>query len=143
MASVETVQANGKVCVLDIDVQGVQKVKLSPLQPYYVFIAPPSMEELEKRLRGRGTESEEQIKTRLGNAAKELEYGYVRREPRFSSVVWACSNNRIHPSSISGRGGGRGGGGSFLSCLFIVVFSSLSFGNNPKTQNSQYPRKKY
>ena len=124
MASVETVQANGKVCVLDIDVQGVQKVKLSPLQPYYVFIAPPSMEELEKRLRGRGTESEEQIKTRLGNAAKELEYGYVRRESRFSSVVWACSNNRIHPSSISG-GGGRGVFiplSSFHRCLFIVVF---------------------
>ena len=35
------------------------------------------MEELEKRLRGRGTEKEEQIQTRLGNAAKELEYGYV------------------------------------------------------------------
>ena len=35
------------------------------------------MAELEKRLRGRGTETEEQMKLRLGNAAKELEYGYV------------------------------------------------------------------
>jgi guanylate kinase len=58
-------------------VQGVQKVKASSLKPRYVFIAPPSMAELEKRLRGRGTETEEQMKLRLGNAAKELEYGYV------------------------------------------------------------------
>ena len=41
----------------------------------YLFIAPPSMEELEKRLRGRGTETEDSIKKRLGNASKELEYG--------------------------------------------------------------------
>jgi guanylate kinase len=72
---VEQVQSEGKVCVLDIDVQGVQKVKASSLDPFYCFISPPSAEDLEKRLRGRGTETEEQIKTRLGNANKELEYG--------------------------------------------------------------------
>jgi guanylate kinase len=75
VAAVESVQALGKVCILDIDVQGVQKVKRSALQPYYVFIAPPSMEELEKRLRGRATENEEQLRLRLQNATKELEYG--------------------------------------------------------------------
>jgi hypothetical protein len=75
VAAVESVQSSGKVCVLDIDVQGVQKVKESSLAPLYLFIAPPSMESLEKRLRGRGTENEEQMQTRLGNAAKELEYG--------------------------------------------------------------------
>mmetsp|Transcript_1782 Transcript_1782/g.3921 ORF Transcript_1782/g.3921 Transcript_1782/m.3921 type:complete len:214 (-) Transcript_1782:240-881(-) len=75
VAAVEKVQSEGKICVLDIDVQGVQKVKKSSLEPYYCFIAPPSREDLEKRLRGRGTETEEQIKTRLGNAQKELDYG--------------------------------------------------------------------
>ena len=60
---------------MDIDIQGVRQVKESSLKPRYVFIAPPSMDELERRLRGRGTETEEAIKTRLGNAAKELEYG--------------------------------------------------------------------
>jgi guanylate kinase len=60
---------------LDIDVQGVRKVKESGLSPIYIFIAPPSREELEKRLRGRGTESEDAIKTRLANAAAELDYG--------------------------------------------------------------------
>lgn len=68
-------QKSGKICVLDIDVQGVRKVKESSLSPIYIFIAPPSREELEKRLRGRATESEEAIKTRLANAAAELDYG--------------------------------------------------------------------
>jgi guanylate kinase len=73
--AVESVQQAGKICVLDIDVQGVQKVKESSLSPLYLFIAPPSIEELEKRLRGRGTETEEAIRIRLGNSAKELDYG--------------------------------------------------------------------
>lgn len=75
VAAVESVEKDGKICVLDIDVQGVMKVKESSLNPRYLFIAPPSMEALEKRLRGRGTETEDQMQTRLGNAAKELEYG--------------------------------------------------------------------
>lgn len=75
IAAVDAVQKSGKICVLDIDVQGVQSVKQSSLEPLYLFIAPPSMEALEKRLRGRGTETEEQMQVRLGNAAQELEYG--------------------------------------------------------------------
>lgn len=75
IASVQSVQSSGKICILDIDVQGVQNVKKSSLKPIYVFVAPPSMGELEKRLRGRGTEKEEDIQRRLGNAAKELAYG--------------------------------------------------------------------
>lgn len=77
VAAVETVKSSGKICVLDIDVQGVQSVKKSLLDPIYVFIAPPSIEELEKRLRGRGTESEEDMKKRLANAQGELDYGLV------------------------------------------------------------------
>lgn len=51
------------------------KVKESSLSSRYLFISPPSMEQLEERLRGRGTETEESIKKRLGNAGKEMEYG--------------------------------------------------------------------
>lgn len=75
VAAVEAVQKDGKICILDIDIQGVMKVKESSLSPKYLFISPPSMEALEKRLRGRGTETEEAIKKRLGNASKEMEYG--------------------------------------------------------------------
>jgi len=74
--AVKDVTQAGKVCVLDIDVQGAEQVKNSELKgkSVFVFIAPPSMEELESRLRGRGTESEEKIKTRLKNANGELAY---------------------------------------------------------------------
>ena len=48
--------AAGKICILDIDVQGVKSVKgagRSVLDPHYLFVAAPSMEALETRLRGR------------------------------------------------------------------------------------------
>jgi guanylate kinase len=75
VAAVESVQKSGKICILDIDVQGVMSVKKSSLQPIYIFIAPPSMDALESRLRGRGTEKEADIAKRLKNAAEELKYG--------------------------------------------------------------------
>jgi guanylate kinase len=50
-------------------------VKSSKLPCKYVFIAPPSMEVLENRLRNRGTESEENILIRLATASQELQYG--------------------------------------------------------------------
>ena len=52
--------------------QGARQVRQSPLRAIFVFIAPPSLEELERRLRGRGTESEEQVATRLQTAKEEL-----------------------------------------------------------------------
>jgi guanylate kinase len=73
--AVESVKSQGKICILDIDVQGVRNVKKSSLSPRYVFIAPPSMQLLESRLRSRGTEKEEDIVKRLSNAEAELEYG--------------------------------------------------------------------
>ena len=73
--SVQSVQSKNQICLLDIDIQGAQNVKKSSLDAYYLFIAPPSMEELEKRLRGRGTEKEEAIVKRLANAKGELDYG--------------------------------------------------------------------
>lgn len=54
--------------------QGVKQIKKSSLGARYVFIAPPSMEELESRLRGRGTEKEESIQKRLLQARNEIEY---------------------------------------------------------------------
>ena len=71
----ESVQNSGKICILDIDMQGVNNIKKSPLNAHYIFISPPNMEALEARLRKRGTETEEDIQTRLGNAKAELAYG--------------------------------------------------------------------
>ncbi|KAF1782949.1 P-loop containing nucleoside triphosphate hydrolase [Phytophthora cactorum] len=83
--AVQDVQEKGKICILDIDIQGVQQVKKSGIRTKYLFIAPPSMEELEKRLRGRATETEDKIQLRVKNAAGELAYG---QEPGvFDSIL--------------------------------------------------------
>jgi len=73
-AAVESVLAQGKTCILDIDVQGCEQVKKSTLPAKFLIIVPPSMEELERRLRGRATETEASIQKRLYNAGKEIEY---------------------------------------------------------------------
>ena len=62
----------GKDVIFDIDVQGAAQLKLSLAEALFVFILPPSMNELEKRLRTRGTDSEETIARRLANAAGEM-----------------------------------------------------------------------
>lgn len=53
---------------------GVKQVKQSSIDARYVFIAPPDREELERRLRGRGTETEESIQQRLTRAQEELDW---------------------------------------------------------------------
>ncbi|KAL5540496.1 hypothetical protein UlMin_043090 [Ulmus minor] len=73
--AVEVVSDSGKQCILDIDVQGARSVRDSSVEAIFIFVCPPSMEELEKRLRARGTETEEQILKRLRNAKAEIEQG--------------------------------------------------------------------
>ena len=53
----------GKICILDIDVQGVKLIKLVEdlRRPLFVFMKPPSLHILEERLRARGTETEESL----------------------------------------------------------------------------------
>lgn len=66
----------GDDVILDIDVQGAIQVQQSS-EPVSVFIAPPSEDELEARLRRRGTESETEIRLRLQNARKEMAFSTV------------------------------------------------------------------
>ncbi|KAE8725161.1 Guanylate kinase 1 [Hibiscus syriacus] len=73
--AVEAVADSGKRCILDIDVQGAKSVRASSLDAVFIFIGPPSMRELEERLRLRGTETEEQVQKRLRNAEAEIEQG--------------------------------------------------------------------
>jgi guanylate kinase len=72
--AVSDVVSSGKICVLDVDVQGVKSLKTTDLNPVYIFIMPPSIDELEKRLRNRGTETESSLKKRLDAAQSELDY---------------------------------------------------------------------
>ena len=69
----ETVLQNGGVMLLDVDVQGAIKLKSEYKEAITIFIMPPSNEELQKRLRQRGTETEEQLAVRFENAKQEME----------------------------------------------------------------------
>ena len=63
----------GDFLLLDIDIQGADSLKKKlPSQTVTIFLAPPSLEELETRLRKRKTDDEQTIQTRLGNARKEM-----------------------------------------------------------------------
>ena len=74
--AVQSIQDKGQICILDIEMQGVIQIKKIPeLDPHYVFIQPPSIQELERRLRERKTETEDSLKKRLTTAELELEYG--------------------------------------------------------------------
>ena len=72
-AFVEEQLARGKSILLDIDVQGAEKIMASGLALTSIFILPPSLDVLEQRLRGRKTDTEAVIRTRLENARKEME----------------------------------------------------------------------
>jgi guanylate kinase len=72
----------GKDILLDIDVQGALQVKKNLPEAVLIFIMPPSFEELEKRLRSRGTDSEEVIEKRL-NVAKEE----IKKAPFYDYIV--------------------------------------------------------
>ncbi|KAL6885157.1 guanylate kinase [Trichoderma longibrachiatum] len=72
--TIEEQTKKGKVVVLDIEMEGVKQIKQSGISARYIFIAPPSIETLEQRLRGRGTETEQSIQERLAQAQKELDF---------------------------------------------------------------------
>lgn len=71
-AYVEECLQNGKNVVLEIETEGAFNVKAAMPQAFLVFIAPPDMQTLEERLRGRGTEDDETVNRRLTRARAEL-----------------------------------------------------------------------
>lgn len=76
LKEVERLRSEGKNVLLEIDVEGCKQVREKVPDALTIFIVPPSMEELEKRIRGRGTEPEEIVQQRLAKAQKELERSY-------------------------------------------------------------------
>ena len=81
-SEVEERLKKGEKVILEIDVQGGVQVKEKFPAANLIFFKTPSKEELEKRLRGRNTDSEEVIQARLKNSLKELEY-----EKKYDRVV--------------------------------------------------------
>ncbi len=79
---VQRVLDDGRPALLEIDLQGARQVKASMPEALFVFLAPPSWEELVRRLVGRGTESEEERERRLSTARVEM-----AAEPEFDVTV--------------------------------------------------------
>jgi guanylate kinase len=79
---VERALAAGRDVLVEIDVQGARQVKAANPGAYMVFVKPPSLGELERRLRTRGTETDQQVRRRLAKAADEL-----AAEPEFDVTV--------------------------------------------------------
>jgi guanylate kinase len=85
--------ARGTDVLLKIDVQGAAQVKQRLPDAVFVFLAPPSLKVLEERLRGRNTESPEQLAIRIGDATREMaalpnyDYCVVNHEGRLSEAV--------------------------------------------------------
>jgi guanylate kinase len=71
-APVEARLREGRPVLLKIDLQGARQVRAAMPDAQFVFLAPPSVEELKRRLIGRGTEDEETIRRRLAHADEEL-----------------------------------------------------------------------
>jgi len=82
-SEIERIWAMNKAVIFDIDVIGGLNIKKQfPKKTLAIFVQPPSKEELEKRLRGRATETEEKIKMRLAKADKEL-----ATAPQFDAII--------------------------------------------------------
>jgi guanylate kinase len=91
-AQIEEMLAAGKDVLFDIDWQGAQQlVQIAGGDVVRVFIFPPSMEELHRRLSGRGTDSEEVIEARMSRAASEVShwdgYDYVLVNDNVDSCI--------------------------------------------------------
>ncbi|MGB3649480.1 MAG: guanylate kinase [Desulfobulbales bacterium] len=91
-STVQAASEQGLDIILDIDVQGARQVKEKLKDKgVFIFIAPPSLEELARRLAGRSTEAEAIIATRLANAKEEMksidDYDYVIVNDRVEQAV--------------------------------------------------------
>lgn len=75
LSAVDRAFSTGGIAVFDIDVQGGQSIQRRYPEAVLVFVLPPSMAELERRLRDRGTESEDAIRRRMLAARSEVEHG--------------------------------------------------------------------
>jgi guanylate kinase len=91
-STVDEALANGRIAVFDIDVQGGAGIQGAwPRETVSVFVLPPSMDELERRLRARSTDSEEQIARRLAVAREEIARGTGRYD-------YVLVNDQLEPA---------------------------------------------
>lgn len=71
--AIRQVERSGKICILDVNVDGAIAIAHSRLKPFIILLAPSNFQMLERRLRKRGTEDEETIQKRLATSRTELQ----------------------------------------------------------------------
>lgn len=105
---IDEITASGRDVIMDVDVQGGMSIKSHYPESVLVFVLPPSAEVMEERLRGRRTDSDEVIATRLKNSREELTYA-----PRYDHTVTNDDLDRViqeiagiieHEREKAGRG---------------------------------------
>ena len=110
---VEAALAQGRPALLEIDLQGARQVRTTMPDALFVFLAPPSWEELVRRLVGRGTESEEERERRLETARVELaaerefDVTIVNREVHDAAEQLVALMTLGVPSDAAPRAGGE------------------------------------
>lgn len=73
LKAVQNIWSKGKLAILDVDTKGVEQIRESrSVLAKYIFIVPPTLEELQRRLTSRGTETPEQVAMRMRNAQTQL-----------------------------------------------------------------------
>ena len=103
----------GKDVILKIDVQGAENIRKKTTEAVYVFLAPPSLQELERRLRERMTDSEEALTRRLKTASAEMQdarkfdHVVVNRNERIDDAVADIMGIVDQEHSKKQRTGGR------------------------------------
>lgn len=140
--AVRDVSDQNKICILDIDEQGVKNLKsITDINPLYCFVKPPSIQILEERLRGRGTETEESFQKRMATAKSAIDYA--------DSGVYDCIvvNDdfdrcyqefvgflKSHYPMLRGIGGEGDGPGSQVKpeATVLTVESSVPVFNQPR-----------
>jgi guanylate kinase len=108
-SEVEKNLARGLDVVMDVDVQGGLQLRRTVSDTLLIFLAPPSMEVLEKRLRGRASDSEDAIRLRLENAKREMrfwpQYDYVVLNESLEEAIHNVENvirvERLRTSRLS------------------------------------------
>ncbi|WP_244833226.1 guanylate kinase [Clostridium sp. BJN0001] len=117
-SNVEKKLEDGKDVILEIDIQGALKVKENIEEGIFIFILPPSMEELKNRIIKRGSETEESLMLRFKSAYKEINfvskynYAVVNDEideavSKIESIITAekCRVDRIKHSILDSKEG--------------------------------------
>ena len=125
-AAIDSVIGNGKICILDIDVQGVDNMKKSTKidqsRVVYVMLVPPSIEELERRLKSRSTDSHEVIARRVERAAEEMKY--TSKEDYWTAIVVNDNIDHCYSTLVE-----------LVERQFRLGDRSSSTANSPKSSN--------